>query len=144
MLYLLRELTKHAFVQGPRREQFFFKRKSILSMIQEGVFWFNWMSVKHDVPSVWAWLKGSFTTITNPVLFSNCDLSWLMFLVQSTNHYVWTNSDVYVCVSVFVCPCQFVDRFQQRLKGRILMEPIRLVTFVETAVGLLNFKVSQA
>lgn len=65
-----------------------------------------------------------------------------MFLVQSTNHYVWTNSDVYVCV--FVCACQFVDRFQQRLKGRILMEPIRLVTFVETAVGLLNFKVSQA
>ncbi|XP_053483699.1 citramalyl-CoA lyase, mitochondrial isoform X2 [Ictalurus furcatus] len=34
----------------------------------------------------------------------------------------------------------FVDRFQQRLKGRMLMEPIRLVTFVETAVGLLNFK----
>ncbi|XP_017326295.1 citramalyl-CoA lyase, mitochondrial isoform X2 [Ictalurus punctatus] len=35
---------------------------------------------------------------------------------------------------------KFVDRFQQRLKGRMLMEPIRLVTFVETAVGLLNFK----
>ncbi|XP_007227836.3 citramalyl-CoA lyase, mitochondrial isoform X1 [Astyanax mexicanus] len=34
----------------------------------------------------------------------------------------------------------FVDRFQQHLKGRKLMEPIRLVTFVESAVGLLNFK----
>ncbi|KAI7808496.1 citrate lyase subunit beta-like protein [Triplophysa rosa] len=34
----------------------------------------------------------------------------------------------------------FVDRFQQYLKGRELKEPIRLVTFVETAVGLLNFK----
>ncbi|KAK3568746.1 hypothetical protein QTP86_016292 [Hemibagrus guttatus] len=34
----------------------------------------------------------------------------------------------------------FVDRFQKHLKGRMLMEPIRLVTFVETAVGLLNFK----
>ncbi|XP_055071274.2 citramalyl-CoA lyase, mitochondrial [Misgurnus anguillicaudatus] len=34
----------------------------------------------------------------------------------------------------------FVDRFQQYLKGRELEEPIRLVTFVETAVGLLNFK----
>ncbi|KAL2081319.1 hypothetical protein ACEWY4_023172 [Coilia grayii] len=34
----------------------------------------------------------------------------------------------------------FVDRFQQHLKGRSLAEPIRLVTFVETAVGLLNFK----
>ncbi|KAK5614867.1 hypothetical protein CRENBAI_010746 [Crenichthys baileyi] len=39
------------------------------------------------------------------------------------------------------CPCaQFVDRFQHNLKGRTLTEPIRLVTFVETAVGLLNFK----
>lgn len=34
----------------------------------------------------------------------------------------------------------FVDRFQHHLKGRPLTEPIRLVTFVETAVGLLNFK----
>ncbi|XP_068602585.1 citramalyl-CoA lyase, mitochondrial [Brachionichthys hirsutus] len=34
----------------------------------------------------------------------------------------------------------FVDRFQNNLKGRPLTEPIRLVTFVETAVGLLNFK----
>ncbi|KAF0026677.1 hypothetical protein F2P81_021414 [Scophthalmus maximus] len=34
----------------------------------------------------------------------------------------------------------FVDRFQRNLKGRALTEPIRLVTFVETAVGLLNFK----
>ncbi|XP_035249143.1 citramalyl-CoA lyase, mitochondrial [Anguilla anguilla] len=34
----------------------------------------------------------------------------------------------------------FVDRFGQCLKGRALAEPIRLVTFVETAVGLLNFK----
>ncbi|KAM3862450.1 citramalyl-CoA lyase, mitochondrial [Diretmus argenteus] len=34
----------------------------------------------------------------------------------------------------------FVDRFQHHLKGRALTEPIRLVTFVETAVGLLNFK----
>uniref|UniRef100_A0A673KAX1 Citrate lyase beta like n=1 Tax=Sinocyclocheilus rhinocerous TaxID=307959 RepID=A0A673KAX1_9TELE len=34
----------------------------------------------------------------------------------------------------------FVDRFQRYLKGRELKEPIRLVTFVETAVGLLNFK----
>lgn len=51
---------------------------------------------------------------------------------------------IVMCVSVFVHVCQFVDRFQQRLKGRMLIEPIRLVTFVETAVGLLNFKVSQA
>uniref|UniRef100_A0A673ZFN5 Citramalyl-CoA lyase, mitochondrial n=1 Tax=Salmo trutta TaxID=8032 RepID=A0A673ZFN5_SALTR len=35
----------------------------------------------------------------------------------------------------------FVDRFQHHLNGRALTEPIRLVTFVETAVGLLNFKV---
>ncbi|XP_024919634.1 citramalyl-CoA lyase, mitochondrial isoform X3 [Cynoglossus semilaevis] len=35
----------------------------------------------------------------------------------------------------------FVDRFHHSLKGRPLTEPIRLVTFVETAVGLLNFKV---
>ncbi|TWW81121.1 Citramalyl-CoA lyase, mitochondrial [Takifugu flavidus] len=35
---------------------------------------------------------------------------------------------------------EFVDRFQHNLKGRPLTEPIRLVTFVETAVGLLNFK----
>ncbi|XP_041940337.1 citramalyl-CoA lyase, mitochondrial [Alosa sapidissima] len=35
---------------------------------------------------------------------------------------------------------KFVDRFQQHLKGRALSEPVRLVTFVETAVGLLNFK----
>ncbi|KAI9530096.1 hypothetical protein NQZ68_004113 [Dissostichus eleginoides] len=34
----------------------------------------------------------------------------------------------------------FVDRFQHCLKGRALTEPVRLVTFVETAVGLLNFK----
>ncbi|XP_076118660.1 citramalyl-CoA lyase, mitochondrial [Alosa pseudoharengus] len=34
----------------------------------------------------------------------------------------------------------FVDRFQRHLKGRALSEPVRLVTFVETAVGLLNFK----
>ncbi|KAK7882365.1 hypothetical protein WMY93_028539 [Mugilogobius chulae] len=34
----------------------------------------------------------------------------------------------------------FLDRFQHHLKGRPLTEPIRLVTFVETAVGLLNFK----
>uniref|UniRef100_A0A3B3U879 Citramalyl-CoA lyase, mitochondrial n=1 Tax=Poecilia latipinna TaxID=48699 RepID=A0A3B3U879_9TELE len=34
----------------------------------------------------------------------------------------------------------FVDRFQHNLKGRTLTEPVRLVTFVETAVGLLNFK----
>ncbi|XP_056145973.1 citramalyl-CoA lyase, mitochondrial [Lampris incognitus] len=34
----------------------------------------------------------------------------------------------------------FVDRFQNHLKGRALAEPVRLVTFVETAVGLLNFK----
>ncbi|KAJ0070184.1 hypothetical protein NL108_002501, partial [Boleophthalmus pectinirostris] len=34
----------------------------------------------------------------------------------------------------------FFDRFQHHLKGRPLTEPIRLVTFVETAVGLLNFK----
>lgn len=42
-----------------------------------------------------------------------------------------------------VSPCvQFVDRFQHHLKGRPLTEPVRLVTFVETAVGLLNFKVN--
>nr|XP_015821475.2 citramalyl-CoA lyase, mitochondrial [Nothobranchius furzeri] len=34
----------------------------------------------------------------------------------------------------------FVDRFQHSLKGRTLTEPVRLITFVETAVGLLNFK----
>uniref|UniRef100_A0A4W4DZ47 Citramalyl-CoA lyase, mitochondrial n=1 Tax=Electrophorus electricus TaxID=8005 RepID=A0A4W4DZ47_ELEEL len=34
----------------------------------------------------------------------------------------------------------FVDRFQWHLKNRKLLAPIRLVTFVETAVGLLNFK----
>uniref|UniRef100_A0A8C5BJQ8 Citrate lyase beta like n=1 Tax=Gadus morhua TaxID=8049 RepID=A0A8C5BJQ8_GADMO len=34
----------------------------------------------------------------------------------------------------------FVDRFRSHLKGRPLTEPIRLVTFVETAVGLLYFK----
>lgn len=47
----------------------------------------------------------------------------------------------------FVCLCvcvwfQFMDRFQHHMKGRTLTEPIRLVTFVESAVGLLNFKVS--
>nr|XP_029486253.1 citramalyl-CoA lyase, mitochondrial isoform X2 [Oncorhynchus nerka] len=36
---------------------------------------------------------------------------------------------------------KFVDRFQHHLNGRALTEPIRLITFVETAVGLLNFKV---
>ena len=45
-----------------------------------------------------------------------------------------------VCVCVSVC-VQFVDRFQRHLKGRSLTEPIRLLTFVETALGLLNFKV---
>ncbi|KAJ8012518.1 hypothetical protein DPEC_G00043650 [Dallia pectoralis] len=35
----------------------------------------------------------------------------------------------------------FVDRFRHHLKGQTLTEPIRLVTFVETAVGLLNLKV---
>uniref|UniRef100_A0A3Q2PAP6 Citramalyl-CoA lyase, mitochondrial n=1 Tax=Fundulus heteroclitus TaxID=8078 RepID=A0A3Q2PAP6_FUNHE len=34
----------------------------------------------------------------------------------------------------------FVDSFQRNLKGRTPTEPVRLVTFVETAVGLLNFK----
>ncbi|XP_048871090.1 citramalyl-CoA lyase, mitochondrial isoform X2 [Brienomyrus brachyistius] len=34
----------------------------------------------------------------------------------------------------------FMDRFQHHMKGRTLTEPIRLVTFVESAVGLLNFK----
>ncbi|CAL8267422.1 unnamed protein product [Lota lota] len=34
----------------------------------------------------------------------------------------------------------FVDRFRRHLKGRPLTEPVRLVTFVETAVGLLHFK----
>uniref|UniRef100_A0A3Q0SYB6 Citramalyl-CoA lyase, mitochondrial n=1 Tax=Amphilophus citrinellus TaxID=61819 RepID=A0A3Q0SYB6_AMPCI len=34
----------------------------------------------------------------------------------------------------------FVDRFQHHLKGWPLTEPVRLITFVETAVGLLNFK----
>uniref|UniRef100_A0A3Q3Q459 Citramalyl-CoA lyase, mitochondrial n=1 Tax=Monopterus albus TaxID=43700 RepID=A0A3Q3Q459_MONAL len=34
----------------------------------------------------------------------------------------------------------FVDRFQHNLKGRPLTESIRLLTFVETAMGLLNFK----
>ncbi|XP_061580644.1 citramalyl-CoA lyase, mitochondrial [Cololabis saira] len=34
----------------------------------------------------------------------------------------------------------FVDRFRQNLKGRVPAEPLRLVTFVETAMGLLNFQ----
>uniref|UniRef100_A0AAY4EF30 Citramalyl-CoA lyase, mitochondrial n=1 Tax=Denticeps clupeoides TaxID=299321 RepID=A0AAY4EF30_9TELE len=34
----------------------------------------------------------------------------------------------------------FVGRFLQHLKGRALSEPVRLVAFVETAVGLLNFQ----
>ncbi|MBN3307637.1 CLYBL protein, partial [Amia calva] len=34
----------------------------------------------------------------------------------------------------------FVDRFRHHLKGRPLVEPMHLITFVETAVGLLNFK----
>ncbi|XP_028992811.1 citramalyl-CoA lyase, mitochondrial isoform X2 [Betta splendens] len=34
----------------------------------------------------------------------------------------------------------FVDRFQHNLKGRPVTERVRLVTFVETAMGLLNFK----
>lgn len=34
----------------------------------------------------------------------------------------------------------FVDSFQRHLKGRTLTAPVRLVTFVETAVGLLSFK----
>ncbi|XP_068186043.1 citramalyl-CoA lyase, mitochondrial isoform X4 [Antennarius striatus] len=37
-------------------------------------------------------------------------------------------------------PAEFVDRFRSSLGGRRLTEPVRLVTFVETAVGLLNFK----
>ncbi|XP_015219017.1 citramalyl-CoA lyase, mitochondrial isoform X2 [Lepisosteus oculatus] len=34
----------------------------------------------------------------------------------------------------------FVDKFLHLLRGRTLVEPIHLITFVETAVGLLNFK----
>lgn len=46
-----------------------------------------------------------------------------------------------LCMRLSLC-VKFVDRFQHNLKGRALTEPIRLVTFVETAVGLLNFKVN--
>lgn len=49
---------------------------------------------------------------------------------------------IHVCLCVWTRVCQFVGRFQQHLKGQELMEPIRLVTFVESAVGLLNFKVN--
>ncbi|MEE6470823.1 hypothetical protein FKM82_009075 [Ascaphus truei] len=35
---------------------------------------------------------------------------------------------------------QFTDKFLHYLKGRKLTQPIHLITFVETAVGLLNFK----
>ncbi|XP_067890327.1 citramalyl-CoA lyase, mitochondrial isoform X1 [Heterodontus francisci] len=34
----------------------------------------------------------------------------------------------------------FADRFAKYSKGRTLKEPMNLITFVETAVGLLNFK----
>ncbi|KAM4700390.1 citramalyl-CoA lyase, mitochondrial isoform 1-T1 [Discoglossus pictus] len=34
----------------------------------------------------------------------------------------------------------FTDKFQHTIKNRKLTEPIHLITFVETAVGLLNFK----
>ncbi|XP_078402163.1 citramalyl-CoA lyase, mitochondrial isoform X1 [Cetorhinus maximus] len=34
----------------------------------------------------------------------------------------------------------FADRFAKYTKGRTLKEPMNLITFVETAVGLLNFK----
>ncbi|KAL4604961.1 citrate lyase subunit beta-like protein, mitochondrial [Arapaima gigas] len=34
----------------------------------------------------------------------------------------------------------FADRFGRHVSGRSLEEPVRLVTFVETATGLLNFK----
>ncbi|KPP56812.1 hypothetical protein Z043_125531 [Scleropages formosus] len=34
----------------------------------------------------------------------------------------------------------FMDRFRHHMSGRSPAEPIRLVTFVETAAGLLNFK----
>ncbi|XP_041055897.1 citramalyl-CoA lyase, mitochondrial isoform X3 [Carcharodon carcharias] len=34
----------------------------------------------------------------------------------------------------------FADRFSKYTKGRTLKEPMNLITFVETAVGLLNFK----
>lgn len=46
-----------------------------------------------------------------------------------------------LCMRLSLC-VKFVDRFQHNLKGKALTEPIRLVTFVETAVGLLNFKVN--
>ncbi|MGH0126816.1 UNVERIFIED_CONTAM: hypothetical protein FKN15_024016, partial [Acipenser sinensis] len=36
---------------------------------------------------------------------------------------------------------EFVDKCAHFLKGRTLTEPLRLITFVETAVGLLNIKV---
>ncbi|XP_041055896.1 citramalyl-CoA lyase, mitochondrial isoform X2 [Carcharodon carcharias] len=35
---------------------------------------------------------------------------------------------------------KFADRFSKYTKGRTLKEPMNLITFVETAVGLLNFK----
>ncbi|XP_030057207.1 citramalyl-CoA lyase, mitochondrial [Microcaecilia unicolor] len=34
----------------------------------------------------------------------------------------------------------FTDKFLYHLKGRKIVEPIHLITFVETAIGLLNFK----
>lgn len=36
---------------------------------------------------------------------------------------------------------QFSDRFLFHLKGRKLEQPMNLIPFVETAMGLLNFKV---
>uniref|UniRef100_A0A672U4T5 Citramalyl-CoA lyase n=1 Tax=Strigops habroptila TaxID=2489341 RepID=A0A672U4T5_STRHB len=37
----------------------------------------------------------------------------------------------------------FSDKFLHHLKGRTLVEPMNFIPFVETAVGLLNFKVSR-
>ncbi|XP_038614724.1 citramalyl-CoA lyase, mitochondrial [Tachyglossus aculeatus] len=34
----------------------------------------------------------------------------------------------------------FTDKFVHHLKGRVLVEPMNLIPFVETAMGLLNFK----
>ncbi|KAG8586449.1 hypothetical protein GDO81_005381, partial [Engystomops pustulosus] len=56
----------------------------------------------------------------------------------------------YFSVMLFIIPCRvlgswkkfpnFAEKFQHHLKGRKLSQPIYLVTFVETAIGLLNFK----
>lgn len=69
-----------------------------------------------------------------------------MSLLSFKEVYDFVNAPAIVCANdccLSWSPCaQFVDRFLHNLKGRELTEPIRLVTFVETAVGLLNLRVN--